>query len=206
MESRNSSEDSLSITNVKSSFPVVDEGTYDATYAGFQVFMDNTPWGEKKVARVYFQIVRGKFKGGKVSFKGTFMKDPETDGWVVGSKSKLADVIRIITGGSGNLTAEDKGTGVFVNVQQKVAKKSGNAYCFVENVLEKPKDDEEEVEVPKRVAVQAAPQPAVQQPVVQQPAVQQEVQPVAAQPAPAVEKKAEGGLLDDLDSLSDFRE
>ena len=75
MDKTQTSEDSLTVTELKGGFgggqsaPVFDDGTYEAEYQRMKIFMDNTPWGEKKCARLYFKVTRGKYKDQNTSFK-----------------------------------------------------------------------------------------------------------------------------------------
>jgi hypothetical protein len=180
-ESRNASEESLEVKDIKGGdYPDMDDGTYEAKYTGLRVFMDKSPWGEKKAARLYFQVTRGKYKGSKASFKGFFIQDPETDAWVVGSKSKLAEAIRNVTGGSKTLDRSHEGVAVFINIKNKPTKKGTN-FCFIDAIIPKPSDDREQA------APKAGPKPE-------------------ATAAAAKEKSSGGDLISDLDALSDFNE
>jgi len=209
MDSTRISEDSLTVTELKGGFgggqkfPVLDAGTYEAVYEKLSVFMDNTQWGEKKAARLYFKITRGKYKDQVTSFKGTFFEDKETNGWVIGSKSKLADAIKAVTGG-GNISPANAGTKVFVKVDQKVSKKTGNPYSFVEAVFPAPSDDETLAEATQSVQTPVARPVQAVRPVtggqVQAP------KPVAKPAIPAPVADSGDGLLADLTELSDFKD
>lgn len=218
MEREQVSEDSITVTELKggggggAKGPVFDEGTYEAEYQRMKVFMDNTPWGEKKCARLYFKVTRGKYKDEQTSYKGTFFLDEDTGNWIVGSKSKFADAIRAITGGK-TLSAEHAGTKVFVSVKQKVSKKTGNPYSFVDSIIPRPQEDEgvadEAEHQAQTVARPQAARPAPANVARTMPAAK----PIAVAPRPAVKPvvpapaaDAGDGLLADLTELSDFKE
>ena len=207
MDRNQVSEDSLTITELKGGFGggqqavVHDDGTYEAEYQKLKVFMDNTPWGEKKCARIYFKITRGKYKDQMTSYKGTFFFDENANAWVVGGKSKLADAIRALTGGK-NLTPEHVGTKVFVVVKKNVSKKTGNPYSFVETIITRPSDDGETLT--QAAASAAAPAPARQAAPAPRPA--QAPRPAARPVVPAPTEDSSDGLLSDLTELSDFKE
>ena len=187
MEETNLSDDSLSISDVKLGGPIVDDGTFEAAYTGLEVGMGDTKWGTKKYAKLHFEVQRGKFRGRKLSFRNNFVQDPETQQWVVGSKSKLADAIRTITGGK-NLDKSHIGTTVFITVKNEPSKKGdGKIYSNIVAIIPKPSDEE-----PEPVAGRSAA------------AVAPAVAPAAKlAPKPAVKSE---GLLDDLTELSDFKE
>lgn len=203
MERTQQSEETLTVTELSGGgdgeYIAWDDGTYEAEYGGLKVFMDNTPWGEKKAARLYFICTRGKYKGQKTTFKGLFFQDKETGAWVVGSKSKLADVIRAISGGK-TLSEDSKGLKVFVVIKSRVSKKNGKTYSNVESVIPRPADDDEGVAKSAEETARPAARPAVRAAVPVQ-AVRQAVKP-SIPVAPA----ASGGLLDDLTELSDFQD
>ena len=169
-----------------------------------RIFMDNTQWGEKKAARLYFKITRGKYKDQTTSFKGTFLQDRETQAWVVGSESKLADVIRAITGGK-TLSNDHTGTRVFVVIKQKVSKKTKEPYSFVESCISRPEDDggttlDQAAEDVQRPAA-AQPKRPAPTPVTTVPQ-----KPTPKPVIPASVEDAGEGLLADLTELSDFKE
>jgi len=212
MDREQMSEDSLTVTELKGggaggqNAPVLDDGTYEAEYQRMKLFMDNTPWGEKKAARLYFKVTRGKYKEQVTSYKGTFFQDKETQAWVVGSKSKLADAIRAVTGGK-TLSQDHVGTKVFVVVRKKVSKTTGNPYSFVESIIPRPADDSiESIEQPAAAAQRPVTAHVAQPAPVQRPVVVTQ-KPVVARPVvpPPVEDASEG-LLADLTELSDFKE
>lgn len=207
MDSTRMSEDSLTVTELKggfgggTKFPVLDDGTYEAVYEKLSVFMDNTQWGEKKAARLYFKITRGKYKDQLTSFKGTFFQDKETQGWVIGSQSKLAEAIKAVTGG-GSISPADAGTRVFIKVAKKVSKKSGNPYSYVEAVFPAPSEDGETVsEAATSIQTKTASATSAARPA-SAPAARPVAKPVI--PAPAVDNG--DGLLADLTELSDFKD
>ena len=189
MEETNLSDDSLSISDVKLGGPIVDDGTYEAAYTGLEVGMgDSKLYGPKKYAKLHFDVQRGKFRGRKLSFRNNFVQDPETQQWVVGSKSKLADAIRTITGGQ-NLNKSHIGTTVFITVKNEPSKKGdGKVYSYIVAIIPKPSDEDGDTKA--AVAAPAARQATVA------PAVK-------IAPKPAVKSE---GLLDDLTELSDFKE
>ena len=206
MDSTRMSEDSLTVTELKGGFgngqkaPVLDAGTYEAEYQKLSVFEDNTQWGVKKAARLYFKITRGKYKDQMTSFKGTFFQDQETQNWVIGSKSKLAEAIKAVTGG-GNIGPANVGTKVWVKVDQKVSKKTGLPYSFVELVIPVPEADGDTV-VEAAAAIQTKPAAPVARP-----ANVAQTMPKVVKPAiPAPVADSGDGLLADLTELSDFKE
>lgn len=213
MERTQMSEDSITVTELKGGFggggqaAVLDDGTYEAEYQRMKVFMDNTQWGEKKCARLYFKVTRGKYKDQQTSFKGTFFQDSETQAWVVGSKSKLADAIRAIAGGK-TLSAEHVGTKVFVVVKKKDSKKTGNPYSFVESIIPRPADDTDGVaEEAAQVAAPAIKAAPVARPIARPVAAPAPAaRPVAKPVVPVQADDAGEGLLADLTELSDFKE
>lgn len=180
MDTKNNQPDELLISTA-SQFPTVTDGTYEAAYNGFKPFAEDTQWGPKQGARIQFKITKGKFINQTVSFKGNFFQDQQTGRWVVGMKSKLAEVIRIITGGTDALNKGHIGSRVLINVKTNVSKKNGNTYSNVDAVLPLPQDD-----APVAASVtQAA--PAVQH------------------TTPAAQPKPQSDLLNDLTDLSDFK-
>jgi hypothetical protein len=181
METENASQDSLSISTLSGGAPEIDPGTYVARYDGLKVFMDNTPWGEKKAARIYFKVAKGQFTGQRIGFKGHFFQNDSNGQWVVGSKSKLAEVIRTVTGGNDNLTRDHVGTPVFISVVEKTAKTSNKTYILIDKVMPVPSNG-------------GTPRPA---------AAKSEDKP--AEKVTAGKKSEDNnGLLDDLTDLSDF--
>lgn len=210
MERNQLSEDSLTVTELKGGFgggqqiAVMDDGTYEAEYARMKIFMDNTPWGEKKCARLYFKVTRGKYKDQLTSFKGTFFQDKETQGWIVGSKSKLGDAIRAVSGGK-TLGNEHIGTKVFVVIKKNVSKKSGNPYSFVESIIPRPTEEGESVdEAAASIQDSAQTNTAAQARTAQGRNATPAPKPAAKIPAPSVE--TEDSLLADLTELSDFKD
>lgn len=208
MDTQKMSEDSITVTEFGGKGgggpkgPVLDDGTYEAEYQRMKIFMDNTQWGEKKCARLYFRVTRGKYKDQQTSFKGTFFQDNETKAWVVGSKSKLADAIRAVTGGK-TLSAEHVGTKVFVVVKKKVSK-TNNPYSFVESIIPRPAEEGEET---LSQAAEATAKPAAAPAVATAPRPVQAAPKPAARPAvPAPTTDASESLLADLTELSDFKE
>lgn len=181
-------------------FPVVDDGTWEAEYKGFKPFQEDGQWGHKEGVRLQFQITKGPFNKQYVSFKGNFFQDNQSGKWVIGRKSKLAEAIRVITGGVDTIGKAHEGTRVFVTVAKKVGKTSGKPYCMVTSVIPMPKDYAAAQAPAPQQAPAAQPAPAPQQTApVPQP---QAAAPVAAQPAPTPQKNSE--LLDELSDLSDF--
>lgn len=206
MDKTQISEDTLTVTEFKGGFsggpkgPALDGGTYEAEYERMKIFMDETQWGTKKAARLYFKITRGKYKDQTTSFKGTFFQDKETQAWIVGSKSKLGDAIRAVTGGT-QLTPEHVGSKVFVVVKKNVSKKTGEPYSFVESIIPAPEDASGDIEPSSPAAVQrqAAPAPAAARPA-------QAPKPAARPAVPAPIEDSGDGLLADLTELSDFKD
>lgn len=189
MDSEDTSESSLTVTEFKGGggeYTTFEDGaTYEAEYSGLSVFMDESPWGTKKAARLYFTITRGQYKGKKASFKGFFFQDNETKVWVVGGRSKLAEAIRGVTGGT-TIDKSHKGVKVFITIKNKTSKK-GNVFSLIDKIIPKPKDESE-----APVASNAQPAAKLN---------------VGSGPAPAAAPKADDsdkGLLDDLTELSDF--
>lgn len=180
--------DELAISKV-AQYPVVTDAIYEAAYSGFKPFAEETQWGPKQGARLSFKITKGKFTNQTVSFKGNFFQDQATGRWSVGMKSKLAEVIRVITGGTETLNKGHIGSKVLISVKTNVSKKNGNTYSNIDQVFPLPMDDTQTA-VAAQVTAQAA-QPAPAQAVPVQP----------AQPAPALQSST---LLTDLTDLSDF--
>jgi hypothetical protein len=229
MDKTRVSEDSLTVTEFKAGapgggqvYPVLDDGTYEAEYQKMKVFMDNTQWGLKKCSRLYFAITRGRYKGQTTTFKGQFFEDRVTKDWIVGSKSKLADAIRAISGGK-SLTPENIGAKVFVVVKKGTSKKDGHEYSFVENIIPRPVDDGEGTIAQEAEAAHASTQAAAAvQPAAPAPANKDFAgrpmpaqAPQAAKPAPAPAARpvipaptedTSDGLLADLTELSDFKD
>lgn len=171
-------------------------GTYEAEYKGLKIAMEKTKpeWGingQRKVVRLLFKIVRGPFKGQVTSYKGAMFAN--SDGtWVVGSKSKLADQIKVITGGSATIDDTFKGKLFFVDVSNSNGKPQEDGtvkvYDQVDKFLAKPVD--EETAAPAQSVASAKPAAS---------ATAVATAPVAAAPA-----KTNSGLMDDLTSLGDF--
>jgi hypothetical protein len=157
----------------------------DAMYNGFKPFAEESQWGPKQGVRMQFKITKGKFLNQNVSYKGNFFQDQQTGKWVVGMKSKLAEVIRVITGGTETINKGHVGTKVLIVVKCNTSKKNGSVYANVESVLPMPKFDD-------------APAP-VQQPA---PTMRTTTEPVAPQSTQPAAKNST--LLDDLTDLSDF--
>ena len=206
MESQNMSDSSLSISEMKggagnSEYPTMDDGTYEAQYEGLRVLMDTTQWGPKKIARLYFTVTRGKYRGGKASYRGSFIQDRETQAWVVGSKSKLADAMRAITGGQKTLDETHKGRKVFIIVKKTVSKKTGKDVSFVESVVPGPDDTEPMEQAAAPLA--AAPAQAVIR--TQAPATVKTAAPAKPVIPPAAQPASEN-LIDELTEFSDFKE
>lgn len=163
-------------------------GSYEAVYQGLKVFIDDSPWGKKKVVKLAFKLQGGPNDGVTVYYKGSMFKLDSGD-YVIGDKSELAQRIMAITGGNKTLGENHKGTRVIVGVKNQTSKKNGNVYDFVDTVLQMPGG-----------AAAAAPRPAAQPAA----ATTAAAKPAAA-PAPAP-KAANDNLLDDLADLSDFEE
>jgi hypothetical protein len=190
--------ESLSISELNgqngSERKTIPASTYEAEYRGMKVQMEKTKpeWGvngQRKVVRLLFKIVKGPSKGSITSYKGGMFAN--NDGtWVVGSKSKLAEAMKIITGGKPTLDDTCIGKLFFVNVTNNKAKKpeaDGVTYRVfdqVETFLAKPVDDS----APTAIVAAATPAPAT-------------AAPATAAPANAASNP---GLLDDLTSLADF--
>jgi hypothetical protein len=175
-------------------YPVVEDGTYEATYNGFKPFAEDTAWGPKQGARLMFKITRGKFANQTVSFKGNFFQDSATGRHIIGMRSKLAEVIRVITGGTETINKSHIGTRVIIQVKTKESKKTGKRYANVDAVLQFPVGDQD--------AKQYTPQP---QQVAQTAPAQTQMQ--ATQPAQtqAQQPAQKSALLDDLSDLADFK-
>jgi len=171
---------SLAIT-AGTDYQVVTDGTYEAAYTGFKTYAEETPWGHKEGARLYFKITKGPFNNATVSFKGAFFQDRTTGKYVVGMKSKLAEAIMTVTGGVDTLNPGHVGTKVFINVKTNTSKKTGNVYSNVESIFPMPKYE--------------APATIVQNP--------QQTQKPTVQIQPA-QKVGNPALLEGLDDLSDF--
>jgi hypothetical protein len=198
MDRMQTSEDSLTVTELKGGGGgggvVLDSGTYEAEYMRMKLFMDNTPWGEKKCVRLYFKITRGKYKDQATSYKGTLFLDNETQQWIVGSKSKLADAIRAVTGGK-TISPENAGTKVFVVVKKKTSKQN-REYSFVDSIIPRPEEDGETLAESTEAVQRTA--PTVARPAPARPATKPAI------PAPADDSG--DGLLADLTELSDFKD
>jgi hypothetical protein len=176
----------------------IPEGTYEAEYRGFKVFMDKTPWDnlEKKVCRLMFKVSVGPQKDQITSYKKIMVKT--NDGrWVVGGKTDLAEAIRTVTGGTDNLTPEFVGRRFFIKVKNKKSKTAHketglfNTYDFVDTVLQMPSTG---IPAPAPVQTQTA-------------AVATNGAAAKAQLAPTAAGNGgnkDSGLLDDLSELSDF--
>ena len=177
-------------------YPVVEDGTWEAAYMGYKPFTDDGQFGHKEGVRLQFKISKGPFVNQYVSMKGNFFQDEQTGKWLIGGKSKLAGLIRTLTGGSESLTKAHEGTKVFVTVVTKVAQTSGKRYSNVTAVIPMPKDYAgTQTATPP---AQPAAAPAAQQTPKTQPAAQQ-----IQKPAPAPQQNRD--LLDDLSDLSDFK-
>ena len=209
MQNERMTDSSVSISDKNLETPKVayDDGTYEASYNGLSVFMEDTPWGNKKRARLYFIFTRGKYKGLKTSFRGDFLEDKESGGWLVGSKSKLAAAIRAVTGGDKTIDEGHKGRRVFVKIVKKTKKDGTGQYSLVEEVIAAPDDEEGVSDAAQSMAQPAqAPRQQVAQAVrTVQPATPL-VTPAAKPKVPPAAVESSGGLLDDLTELSDFQE
>ena len=175
--------------NAPKEYPVIEDGTYPAVYKGYKPFKEDGQWGHKEGVRLQFQIGgNGPFKGQYVSFKGNFFQDNQSGKWIIGSKSKLAEAIRVITSGE-TLNKGHEGTQVYVIVTvntTKTGKNAGKRYSNVSMVLALPKD-------------YSAPAPAAQPAPAQQPAAVGA--PTTQQTSTPAKNK---DLLDDLSDLSDI--
>jgi hypothetical protein len=181
-------------------------GTYEAEYRGMKIQMeDMTKWGYgiKKMVRLLFKITKGPFKDSITSCKKSMFKTNDGN-WVVGSKSELAEVIRTITNGTGELNDSFKGKKYLIKVINKKGKKADpetgafKVYDSIETVINMAVSGDEEAPV---VTQPAAPVARVATPVVAAPVA-------AATPAGGAGPKAvaspSDGLLNDLTELSDF--
>lgn len=178
-------------------FKVVEDGTWEAEYKGYRPYKEDGMWGHKEGVRLQFRITKGPFANEFVSFKGPFFQDQATGKYVVGRKSKLADAIRVITGGTDSLNKGHEGTLVFVTVVVSTAgdkaKKPGTRYSNVTAVIPVPRD----YSPAQTMAAKAAPAPAPA------PAAAPAATPTP-QTQPAATPVKNNDLLDELSDLSDF--
>lgn len=190
MNMTNNGADELSINNNAQLYITPADGVYPAVYSGFKPYAEDGMYGHKEGARLQFKITGGKFANANVSFKGNFMQDQQTGRYVVGMRSKLAEAIRVITGGTESLNKGHIGTKVLIKVKTNVSKKNGNTYANVELVMPMPAYED----------TSAA--PATQQ-VAQTVPGQAQVQ--ATQPAAVAHQASNDNLLNDLTDLTDLK-
>ncbi len=213
MEMTNNNED-LAIASQKE-FPVVTDGTYEAEYKGFKPFQEESAmWGHKEGVRLQFQIMKGPFKGQYVSFKGNYYQEQATGKWFIGRKSKLAEVIRVMTGGGERLKKEHLGMRLFIVVSvntTKSGKNAGKQYSNVVGVMALPSDYTPAPAIEQRQAQRPAPAqtaPVQQPPAAAAPAATTTVGTAAPapapQPAPAAQQQHNADILSDLDGLDDL--
>lgn len=181
-------EGSLSISEIKER-PPVPPGSYDATYEGLKVFTNNGFKGVQKIVSLRFIVTTGPEKGRTVFFKGQ-MYPNDSGNWIVGSKSRLAEAIRSITG-KDTIDATHKKTPVIVTVKHNKAKKPSadgtfRTYVEVDTIVARPNSE--------RVAPQTQAQEARREAI---PAAA----PAKTGSAPAAKN---GDLLDSLTDLGDF--
>lgn len=212
MDMTNTSQQSLSIsekTGANQDYIPYEDGTYEAKYTGFKLFEDKSQWGTKKAARLYFEFTRGKYKAKKITCKGTFVLDKETGNWFIGSKTKLADYIKAVTGG-GELNEKAVGRKVFltvVNVPIKNGPKKGEMFSGVTSIIPFPTDGDDVADVTAAdVAAVAAPS-APSAPLSQVPRNVELARKLEAAglTKPAAETPKNENLMDDLTEFSDFK-
>ena len=184
---------------------VVPAGTYEAEYRGMKIAMeDMSKWGYgiKKQVRLLFKITKGPFKDSVTSCKKSMLQTNDGN-WVVASKSELADVIRVITNGTGDLNDSFKGKRYLIvvkNTKSKTADKDTGEFKVYDSIV-----------TILNLAVSGDEVPAVtataQAPVASTPAVAAATAAVAVAATPVAPKPAmtpSDGLLNDLTELSDF--
>lgn len=167
---------------------LITPGTYESEFIGVNIKMEDTPWGNKKAAKLRFKITSGTFIGQHVVFKAYYFNLPGTTTHVIGSKTRLAEAIRSITGGKTALTKENIGTRTFIKVKNHVSKKTGETFPLVDSVIEMPSTYN--------------PTPAAQAPKTQMATVaNQTSQPVQPTQQPT---QTDTNVLDELTDISDF--
>lgn len=190
METQTETELTVGSLGNKPKRSAIPAASYEAAYTGLRVFMDNTPWGMKKVVKLAFKIAGGPHDGVNVYYKGSMFKLDSGD-YVIGDKSELAARIMAITGGGKTLNESHKNIKVIVGVKNQTSKKTGDVYDFVDTVLRMPD------------SVQTV-HPSVQQPAAK-PAVTSQTAH-GTPPAATVAKPVNDNLMDDLADLSDFED
>ena len=209
METTNTNNQEISVTDFQgvSKFGAVDDGTYRTMYKGFRPYHDTTgsfvaQYGEQKGYRLMFEITTGPFKGKMVSYKGKMYRNDDTGQWVIGKKSKLADAIRAITGGSETINASHMGSQVFVVVKNSIggptSKNPGKPFPNVKDVLVMPRDmmvDVSTLNVKRSEPVATTPAPITPAAVVAK---------AAALPLAPAQAVTNPDLINELGDLSDF--
>ena len=191
MEMTNSGD--LSIAKPRE-WPVVEDGTWEAEYTGFRPFKEDGQWGHKEGVRLLFKVTKGPFATNEVTFKGNFFQDNQSGKWIIGSKSKLAEAIRNVTGGQ-SLNKGHVGTKVFVTVVVNTSKSNGKRYSNVTAIIPIPKDYAPSSQPAQQQApAQAAP--------ANPPA--QAAKPASQAPAQQTAPSKNDNLMDDLSDLSDL--
>ncbi len=205
----------------------VPDGVYRALYKGFKMFMDNTPWGEKKVVKMSFFLTSGPAKGSTLTFRGMMVREDSSGKWIIGSRSKLGAAIKSINPNGTSINEDFINTPVLVKVTNMVSKRTGENFALISEVLPAPIEDKEVYQQPvqqvRRTVSSASGTPVYQkgeaQPrtSVQQPVSQQQSKPVPqrqatqgrvqAQNPVQQEEQAQPNsneLLEDLTDLGDY--